>query len=72
MERTYDEEIHKRINHLLGERTCLQVECSEDAIRIVRIYSGNNGFLHKQLENKNSFGELFLKSMHRKFGREIG
>ena len=22
MERTYDEEVHKRINHLLRERTC--------------------------------------------------
>ena len=30
----YDEEIHKRINHLLRERTCMQMECSEDAIRI--------------------------------------
>ena len=30
MERTYDEEIHKRINHLLRERTCMQMECSEE------------------------------------------
>ena len=34
VERTYDEEIHKRINHILCERTCVQIECSEDAIRI--------------------------------------
>ena len=33
MERTYDKEIHKRINHLLRERTCVQTECSEDAIK---------------------------------------
>ena len=32
VERTYDEEIYNRINHLLRERTCVQVECSEDAI----------------------------------------
>ena len=30
----YDEEIHKRINHVLCERTCVQMECPEDAIRI--------------------------------------
>ena len=34
VERTYDEEIYKRINHLLRKRTCMQMECSEDAIRI--------------------------------------
>ena len=28
------EEIHKRISHILRERTCVQMECSEDAIRI--------------------------------------
>ena len=33
-ERTYDEEIHKRINYLLRERTRVQMERSEDAIRI--------------------------------------
>ena len=34
-ERTYDEENHKRINHLLrDETTCVQMERSEDAIRI--------------------------------------
>ena len=31
MERTYDEEIHKRINHVFRERTCVQMERSEDA-----------------------------------------
>ena len=34
MERAYDEEIHKRINYLLRERTCMQIECSEDAVGI--------------------------------------
>ena len=29
---SYDEEIHKRINHLFRERTCVQMECSEDAV----------------------------------------
>ena len=33
-QRTYDEKIHKRINHLLRERTCVQMEYSEDAVRI--------------------------------------
>ena len=37
MERTYDEETYKRINRLLRERTCVQIERSEDAIRIVGI-----------------------------------
>ena len=34
MKKTYDEEIQERINHLLRKRTCVQMECSEDAIRI--------------------------------------
>ena len=58
MERTYDEEVHKRINHLLRKRTCMQMECSEDANRIERICSENNWFLHQELENENSLGEL--------------
>ena len=58
MERTYDEEIHKRIDHLLRERICMQMECSEDAIRIEWVCSEYNRFLHKQSENQNIFGEL--------------
>ena len=34
VERTYDEKIHQRINHLLREGTCVQMERSEDATRI--------------------------------------
>ena len=63
MERTHGEEIHKRINYLLRERTSMQMEFSEDAIRIEYVCSGDNGFLHKQLENQNSFGELFTGSL---------
>ena len=33
MERTQDEENHKRINHVLRTRTCVQMECSQDAQR---------------------------------------
>ena len=33
MERTHDEEIHKRIDHVLCAKTCVQVEPSEDAIK---------------------------------------
>ena len=33
MTTTYDEEIHKRINYLLRKRACMQMECSEEAIR---------------------------------------
>ena len=33
MERIYDEEVHKRINHLLRERTFMQMECSERCSR---------------------------------------
>ena len=32
MERTYDEEIHKKINNKLRERTRVQMECSEDVM----------------------------------------
>ena len=49
MERTYDVEIDKRINHM---------DHSEDAIIIEYTCSENNGFLHKQLENQHSLGEL--------------
>ena len=52
MVRTYDEEIHTRINHLLREKTCVQMEQN----RVNRI--GKQWFLHKQLENQNSLGEL--------------
>ena len=31
MERTYDEEISKRINYLLRERTCMQMQRSESS-----------------------------------------
>ena len=48
----------KRINHVLRERKCMQMECSADAIKIERVCSENNGRLHKQLENQNSLGEL--------------
>ena len=37
VERTYDEEMHKRINHLLRGRTCVQMDQtkrSEDVIRV--------------------------------------
>ena len=32
--RAYEKEIHKRINHFLREQTCLQMECSKDAVVI--------------------------------------
>ena len=57
MEGTYDEEIHERINHLLCERTCVQMEHSQDAVRIKRIRAQKSS-LHKQFENQNGFGEL--------------
>ena len=40
------------------KRTCVQMECSDGAIRIEWICAENNGFLHKQLENQNSLGQL--------------
>ena len=58
MERTHDEEIHKRTDHVLRTRTCLQMECQEDAIRIKCIRAQSNRLLHKPLENHNSLGEL--------------
>ena len=56
--RAQDEEIHTTINHVLRTRTCVQMECSEDAISIKCIRAQNNRFLHKQLENQNCLGEL--------------
>ena len=39
-------------------RTCVQMEHSQDAVRIKRTRAQNSS-LHKQLENQNGFGELF-------------
>ena len=69
MERIHDEETCKRINNILYTRTSVQVEHSHDA---VRIRAKNDRFLHKQLEHPNRIGELFLQSLHGKFGRETG
>ena len=33
-------------NYLLRKTTCMQMECSEDPIRIESIFSESNGFLH--------------------------
>ena len=46
MERTCDGEIQKRIDHSLRERTCMQMECPEGAIRIECKSPEDNGFLH--------------------------
>ena len=51
MERIHDEEIHKRINHVLRTGTCVQVEHSKDAISIKRIRTENNGFRHNSWRN---------------------
>ena len=58
MERTYDEEIHKRVNYLLREWADIQMQCSEDAFRIDLVCSEDIGFLYKQLENQSGLGEL--------------
>ena len=57
VERTFDEEIYKRINHSLRDRTCVQ-ECSEMRSESSEHVWKTKGFLHKQLENQNSLGEL--------------
>ena len=51
VERTYDEETHKRINHLLRERFFVQMERSEDAIR------NRVNMLGKQLVSSQTVGE---------------
>ena len=51
MERTYDEEIHKRINYLLCDMACMQMECSKDATGIERICS------EKQWVSSQTVGE---------------
>ena len=52
MERTYDEEIYKRTNHLLRKRACIQMECSEDEIRIECVCSEDNGFFTNSWRTK--------------------
>ena len=69
--RAYDEEVNESINHLLRERTCMQMECPEDAIRTEWVCLENNGFLLKQLENQNSLGELIWRACTGSLG-EIG
>ena len=59
MERTHGEEFHRRINHVLRTRTCVQMECSEDGVRIKSTRAQNNWLLRKQLENHNRFGGYF-------------
>ena len=71
VERTFDEEIHKRINHLLRIRMCVQMERSEDAIRIECVCSEDDGFLHKQLENQNSVGELLWRACTGSLGEKL-
>ena len=53
MERTHDEEIHKRINHLLRDRTCVQMElfrrCDQNRVNMFgkqRVSSQTVGELH--------------------------
>ena len=70
VDRTYDEEIRKRINHLLRKRNCVQMERSESAIRVGWKMSENNGFLHKELENQNKFGEILWRARQRSLGRK--
>ena len=71
VETTSDEEIHKRINHVLRKKTCVWMEHSEDAIRIKWIRTEINGFLHKQMENQNSFGELLWRACTRSLGEKL-
>ena len=65
MERTHDEEIHKRINYLLRERTCVQMELFR------RCDQNRMNMFGKQRVSSQTVGGT-LKSMHRKFGRETG
>ena len=54
--------IYTRINHM---------EHSKDAIRIKWICRSNNGFLHKQLENQNSLGELLWRARRGHMGNKL-
>ena len=49
----------------------IQVEYSKMRSESSEYMLENNRFLHKQLENQSSLGELLLKNMPRKFGRAI-
>ena len=70
MEITYDEEIHKRINHLLRERTCI----ADGMFR--RCDQNRVNMFGKQQVSSQTVGEskkrATLNSMPRKFRRETG
>ena len=58
---TYDE----------GERNCVQIEHSEDAMRIGWMRAENNVFLDKQLENHNGLGKLFSRACTGSLGEKL-
>ena len=72
MERTNDENIHERIQHLLCLRTCVQMEhlrrCN---LNPMSICAEPNGFLHEQLENQNRFGELLSGACEGSLGKQL-
>ena len=50
------------MKQVIHETADMQMECSEDAIRIEWIHMENNGCLYQHLENQNSLGELLCKT----------
>ena len=61
MERTHGEQNLQKENCLLCSRTDVQLEHSQDAVRIKRIRAQNNGFLNKQWRIKNVLESYFEK-----------
>ena len=72
MEGTHNEEICKRINYSLCTMTSLQVKHSQDAVRIKRIRAQNNRFFPQTVGGSTLPWKDSLRSVQRKFGREIG
>ena len=58
-ENTYDEEIHKIIDHILRERARNVQKMRSESSEYVR---KTTFFLHKELENQNSLGELLWRA----------
>ena len=71
MERTCDEEIHKRIDHLLRERTCMQMNVQKERSASSEYVRKTTGFFTNSWTTKTAL-ESYLKSMRRTFGRETG
>ena len=59
MERTYDEEIHERINHSLRERTCVQMDVQKTRSESSEYVRKTNGFFTNSCRIKIALESYF-------------